>query len=279
MLESAPTRQPKRPPSKDGLEAGDIRNRLLAALPPRAYSALADKLEPVTLELRSILYDYDAPIEYIYFPETMVASVVGVMADGSAIEAATIGNEGVVGITVFLGGDRIAAQAFTQVTGEALRMTAADFRKFGYTPAGREILGRYTQALFTQVSQSAACNRTHSMVQRLARWLLQTHDRVGGRDHFPLTLEFMAQMLGVRTATVTEAASTLQHLGAMTYANGNIAVTDRLALDAASCECYTIIAREYARLIEGRDSPSPLRDVPKSADGQSILRAPREAAD
>jgi CRP-like cAMP-binding protein len=256
----------------------DVRNRLLAALPVRLYREFANKLEPVTLHMRNVLYDFDVPIDYVYFPETMVGSVVGLMADGSSVETATIGNEGVVGITVFLGSDRISAQAFVQVSGTAQRMSTGDFRKLAQRAAARELLGRYTQALLAQVAQSAACNRTHTMVQRLARWLLQTHDRVR-RDEFPLSQDFMAQMLGVPRATVSEAAAVLERDGAIAYRHGHITISNRLALDAASCECYSIIAREYARLIEGRELPSPLRDLVTSANGQTRLHAPQEAAD
>jgi CRP-like cAMP-binding protein len=250
------------------------KNRLLRALGPETRQTMQGMLERVRLEQRQILHDYDKPIEFVYFPENCVGSMVGVLADGSAVETATIGNEGVVGIMLFLGNDRMAAQAFCQVAGDALRMTASDFRGTFGLPGMHTILGRYTQALLTQVAQASACNRSHAMTQRCARWLLQSHDRVE-QDEFGLTQDFLAQMLGVRRATVTEAAGALQDAGAIRYKYGKIAIVDRAKLEALSCECYQIVAREQARLIEGDTQPAPLRDVRMSDGGQSMLTPPR----
>jgi CRP-like cAMP-binding protein len=249
------------------------RNRLLKAFDAATLERFAPRLERVSLQQREVLFDYDAPIAHVYFPETCIGSIVAVMADGSAVETATIGDEGLVGIALFFGTDRIAAQAFCQVTGEALRMTAVDFQELLGVAAVRAVLGRYTQALLTQVSQSSACNRRHAMTQRCARWLLQTHDRVH-RDEFPLTQDFLAQMLGVRRATVTEAAAGLQKAGVITYKYGRITVVDRAGLEARSCECYGIIAREYARLVDGHEAPDPLDGLRTSERGLSTLTAP-----
>ncbi len=166
-------------------------------------------------------------------------------------EVGTIGNEGMVGLPVFLGADQTPTEAFCQVEGEALRMRTDMFREEVKNGGGLvSILHRYTQALFTQIAQSAACNRLHSIEQRCARWLLLTQDRVEP-DEFSLTHEFMGQMLGVRRATVTEVAGTLQKAGLITYNRGKITVLDRKGLEGASCECYQIIRQDYDRLLAG----------------------------
>jgi len=247
------------------------RNRILAALPEAEYARLAPALELVTLELRQVMFDVDRPIEYVYFPEDAVVSVVSVMTDGSGVETATIGDEGLVGLPVFLGTGRTPAQAFCQVPGEAHRIESGAFRQeIGRAGDLRDVLSRYTQALFTQVAQSSACNRLHTMRERCARWLLQIHDRVG-RDEFPLTQQFLSQMLGVRRATVTETASKLQEDGLITYDYGRITVTDRRGLEAASCECYEIIRREFARLLDGHEAPSVLEGVQTEEDGRTAI--------
>lgn len=217
------------------------------------------------------MFDVDRRIEYVYFPEDALISVVSVMTDGSAVETATIGDEGVVGLPVFLGTDRTPAQAFCQVPGQAYRLESDAFRRELARPGGlRDALSLYTQALFTQVAQSSACNRLHTMRERCARWLLQTHDRVG-RDEFPLTQQFLSQMLGVRRATVTEAAGGLQADGLITYEYGRITIRDRRRLEAASCECYEITRREFARLLDGREAQSVLEGVQTEKDGRTAV--------
>ena len=252
------------------------KNRLLASLPPDELAALAPHLESVTLEFKQVVYDVDQPIEHVYFPETGMVSILGVMADGSAIETATVGNEGFVGLPVFLGTDRTSAHAFAQVPGIALRMPADALRAaIARSAALTRVLNRYTAALFTLVAQSSACNRLHTMQQRLARWLLHTHDRVG-RDEFPLTHLFLSQMLGVRRATVTEAMGLLQQAGDITYEMGRVRVRDRAALERTACECYRIITREFDRLLDsgnGRPArmPNPLERVMTAKDGRSTV--------
>jgi CRP-like cAMP-binding protein len=261
------------------------RNRLLAALPDAEYDRLAPQLEEVSLELRQILFDVDRPITHVYFPEDGVVSIVGVMSDGTAVETATVGYEGMIGLPIFHGTDRTSAQAFSQVPGTAIRMSAEAFRaEIARHGVLSDMLHRYSQALFTLLSQSSACNRLHTMRERCARWLLHTHDRVGV-DQFPLTHQFLSQMLGVRRATVTEALGEVQALGAISYAMGRITVTDRAALERASCECYTIIRREFDRLLDGpeargRAERNPYEGLRTSTDdGLSLVGdgAPREA--
>ena len=229
--------------------AEDRGNRLLDLLPAADRRRLLEHMELVELDLRQRVYEPGKPIEHVYFPLTTVISMLAVMDDGQAVEVATMGNEGMAGLPVFLGASTSPDLAFAQVPGRALRMPAGEFRELA-NGAGtvQALLQRYTQAFFVQLAQGAACNRLHSMDERLARWLLMTHDRVG-QDQFPLTQEFMAQMLAVRRATVTEAAGRLQQAGLITYSRGIITILDRPGLEAASCECYRIISDEHARLL------------------------------
>jgi len=250
------------------------RNRLLAVLPEDEYARITRHLESVDLEVRDLVHDVDQPITHVYFMTAGVTSFVSVMADGSAVETATIGYEGMVGLAVFHGSDRTAAQAFCQVPGSALRMTSDAFRaEITHAPALTALLHRYTQALFTQVSQASACNRLHQIRQRCARWLLQTHDRVGA-DEFQLTQDFLAQMLGVRRASVSEVASAMQKAGLIEYRYGRVRIADRAALERSSCECYRIIVNEYDRLLEGRSIGSPLDGLVISDGKRSTLGPP-----
>ncbi len=224
-------------------------NRLLAALPPDGYAALAPHLEPVTLAFKEPVYEPNRPIPHVLFPTTGVFSVLTVMADGAAIEVATSGNEGMLGLPLFLGTTTSPGLVFSQIPGESLRLPAAAFQEaVEHNRQLVAILHRYTLALLLQIAQSAACNRLHTMEHRCARWLLLTHDRVAA-DRFPLTHEFLGQMLGVRRASVTEAVGTLQQAGLITYRRGRMTVVDRAGLEAAACECYGVIRAEYDRLL------------------------------
>lgn len=242
------------------------RNRLLLALDPDELAPLLPLLERVSLKIRDLLYDVDKPIEHVYFPENCVASILGVMADGTSVETATVGFEGMLGLPVFHGTDRTNAQCFCQVAGDALRMTAGAFRgAVSRSPGLSLVLHHYSQALFTLIGQSSACNRVHNMQQRCARWLLHTHDRVGGEE-FTLTQQFLAQMLGVPRARVSEAMSALQAAGSVSYTMGRVRVVDRAGLEGAACECYAIIRREFDRLLgapdaASRPAPDPLAKV------------------
>lgn len=224
-------------------------NGLLAALPTESYERLVPDLAAVTLKLRDLVYEVSQPIEHIYFPTRCVISLVNVMADGEEIESATVGREGCVGLPVFLGSDQAPFRAFCQIPGEALRMPASRLREEAARDASlRRVLNHYTLATLTQVGQSAACNRIHSIDARCARWLLLCHDRMGA-DEFLLTHEFLGEMLGVRRASVTEAAGRLQEAGLIRYRRGRITVVDRPGLEGAACECYRIIRDEYDRLL------------------------------
>ena len=252
-----------------------MRNRLLGALRGDDLARLTHSLERVALEPRAVLFDPDRPIEYVYFPEDSVASIVGIMADGAAVETATVGREGMVGLPVVLGDGRTSAQAFCQVPGDALRMDARRFRReLERASTLQSLLNRYTQALLSQIGQSSACNRLHPLRQRCARWLLQTHDRVG-RDEFAFTHQFLSQMLGVRRATVTELAGDLERERLIQNKYGRIVILDRSGLERTTCECYWIIRREYERLLEGREAPSPLREVRVSRCRTTMCFQPR----
>jgi CRP-like cAMP-binding protein len=230
-------------------------NRLLAALPAEVYDQLVPSLEPVSLPLKQLLYEPNHAIAYVYFPLTAVISLVTLMQDGQKVEVGTIGNEGMVGLPVFWGAETISGQAFAQIPGEAMQMPSALFRSHALQQGPlQDLLLLYTQTLFTQMAQSLACNSLHRMEQRCARWLLMSQDRARAAQ-FPLTQEFLAQMLGVRRAGVSEVASRLQQEGLIQYHRGIITIVNREGLEAVSCECYATIKQEYDRLLGEEPSP------------------------
>lgn len=257
------------------------RNRLLSGIPASELERLRPHLEPVSLGTGQVHYDFDARIEHVVFPEDLIISQVCVMSDGSGIETATVGCEGMSGMPVFHGVDRVPEQAFVQVPGSAHRMSADAFREaLPHCPRLTAMLHRFAVGLFTLTAQSSGCNRKHSVDQRCARWLLLVHDRVG-RDRFELTQLFLSQMLGVRRATVTGAAGALQDAGAIRYTRGRITVVDRSRLEAASCECYAVIRRAFDYLIDGSESPNPFAGLRLSTDdGETSVGdgAPNELA-
>ncbi|MBV9385625.1 MAG: Crp/Fnr family transcriptional regulator [Chroococcidiopsidaceae cyanobacterium CP_BM_ER_R8_30] len=229
--------------------SNSVNNRLLASLPWEEYERLQPYLEPIALDFKQELYLPNVPIEFVYFPLRGVCSLLSLTSNSELIEVATIGNESMVGLPVFLGAKQIPGLAICQIPGSALRMRAEDLRT--QVTAGTaldEVLRRYTQALFNFISQSALCNRVHSIEQRCCRWLLLTRDRVEN-DEFPLTHEFLSQMLGVRRAGVSEVAIRLQNAGFISYRYGKVTILDREGLEATSCECYAIIKAEFDRLI------------------------------
>lgn len=224
------------------------RNRLLAAL-GNAGGDLRKGLERVDLGLKEFVYKPGSVIENVFFPIDGIISMVAPAEVGTSIEVATIGNEGMAGLPLFLGTDRAPGACFSQIPGAAYRMSAAAFRAI---VERNELLTRvlhlYTQALMTQISQGTACNRAHSIEQRCARWLLLTHDRVR-KDQFLLNQEFLGQMLGVRRASVSAIAAKLQRARYIHYSRGRITILNRRGLEAASCICYSIIRMEYERLL------------------------------
>ena len=230
-----------RPRSKD-------LNHILGALPPGEYRRVASKLEEAPFHRGQSLQEPDGPIPHVYFPRTGIASIVTRMSEGGTIEVATIGNEGIVGLSAYLGNGRASMEAFVQVPGDAVRMTSAAFRQEVRTGTLGNIIRRYSQAFVTQIGQTAACNRVHSVAERCARWLLMLADRVPG-DEFSLTQEFLAEMLGVRRATVTVAAGQLKKPGLIDYRRGRIRILDRKGLERAACECYKVIRSEHENLV------------------------------
>lgn len=229
---------------------GASRNRLLAALPAATLAKLSPHLEPVSYALREQLFTPRESPRHAVFPVDGVISLVAELRDGSPVEIATIGNEGMTGLSIFLRTDWLPYRAFVQVPGRALRVEAEVLeRELERDDALVDVLRRHTQALLTQVAQSVACNRMHAVEERCARWLLMTHDRVHRAPQFPMTQEFLATMLGVRRATVTVAAGMLQRAGLIRYTRGKITVVDREGLEAASCECYASVREELDRLL------------------------------
>jgi CRP-like cAMP-binding protein len=224
-------------------------NRLLAVLPAAERDVIEPHLEAIDLPIRMDPYLPNEPISHVYFPCKGVASMTTPMKEGPTIELATVGPEGMVGVHVFLGTDRTSNRALIQVAGDGGRMTVDAFRAvIPRMPHFARLLQRYTLALLTQIAQNSACNRTHSVEERCARWLLMTRDRVQD-DSFLLTQEFIAQMLGVRRPTVSIAAGMLSRAGFITYVRGRIRILDPEGLERAACECYRIITAEFARLL------------------------------
>lgn len=232
------------------------RNRLLGALPRAELTMLLPHLELVRLEHHDTFFEPAGPIDFVFFPETAVVSFVSIFQDGGTVEVGTAGCEGMVGLPVFLGEPISTVRWFTQIPGMASRMDAATFARLAAAPGTlHRMLLRYTQAVLTQVSQTAACNAAHLVEQRCARWLLMTHDRVEG-DEFPLTHEFLAFMLNVRRAGVTLAMRALQDAGVVHCTRGHVTVVDRPGLERASCECYRVVSGHFARLFE-QHAPHP----------------------
>jgi CRP-like cAMP-binding protein len=247
---------PSDAPGPHGAHAVE-QNALLRALPADEYARLLPQLEPVELGHAQVLWRAGAPIHSVYFPRTMVGSLLPPLEGEKPVEAATVGREGFIGCPVVLGARATNVEAIAQIPGTAARLDAARLVEWLQAPDAVSsmlfpLLLRYAQALQEQTAQSVACNRRHGIDERCARWLLMTHDRVGadqGVDTFPLTQEFLAFMLGVRRASVTVAAGMLQHAGLIKYSRGRITVRDRAGLEAASCECYAVVKRRYGQLL------------------------------
>jgi CRP-like cAMP-binding protein len=229
----------RRLPSANRPPPRDNQNLLLAALPADEYKRIVPSLETIPLKLKTILHESGDPIEYVYFPGGGFCSMLTVLKDGSMVEVATIGREGMVGVTAVLDGNPVSSTSMVQgETDTCYRMKADAFRQeMERRGVFYELLTHYAQALVGFIMQSTACNAVHSVEQRLARWLLMARDRMG-RDDFPLTQEFVAMMLGASRPTVTIVAGTLQKAGLIKYRRGHVTILDRERLEAASCECY-----------------------------------------
>ncbi|TVP59242.1 MAG: Crp/Fnr family transcriptional regulator [Halomonadaceae bacterium] len=223
-------------------------NRLLAASPQASLGRLLPCMKPVHLPLGKVIYEADQPIEFVYFPTDCIVSLLYVMADGASAEISVVGFEGITGIAVLMGANSSTSQAVVQSAGTAFRLPIGEIRReFDHSPAMRAILLRYIQTLITQMSQTAVCNRHHSIEQQLCRWLLLSLDRLPGNELI-MTQELIANMLGVRREGVTEAAGRLQRQRVIRYQRGRITIIDRAKLEALCCECYAVVKREADRL-------------------------------
>jgi CRP-like cAMP-binding protein len=223
----------------------------LAALPGPAWDRWLPQLELVELRLGQVLHESGATLNHAYFPTTAIVSLLYVMENGAAAEIAVVGDDGIVGVSLFMGGESTTSRAVVQIAGQAFRLKAQQLMdEFNRNGPVLHLLLRYTQALITQMAQTAVCNRHHSLDQQLCRWLLLSLDRLEG-GHLVMTQELIANMLGVRREGVTEAAAKLQRDGLIRYARGHITVLDRVGLEKRTCECYAVVRREYERLLPG----------------------------
>ncbi len=237
-------------------------NHLLAALPPSEFERVSSRLKLVPLKLGEVLYESGGQLENVYFPTNSIVSLLYVMEDGASAEIAVVGNEGILGISLFMGGETTPSRAVVQSEGVGYQLPA-DHLKSEFSRAGpmMHLLLRYTQALITQMSQTAVCNRHHSIDQQLCRWLLLSLDRLSS-DELTMTQELIANMLGVRREGVTEAAGKLRDAGIIEYSRGHIKVLSRPKLEQHVCECYAVVKKEFDRL---------LSDIPPGKAFRSII--------
>jgi len=223
-------------------------NRFLRMLPASSYYRIRPYLEAISLPKKHVVWNVDDSIDFVYFPRRCVLSLLVMLKHRAPVEAATVGNEGMLGMSTILGADRSPLLVMAQIPGEALRICASLFREISEDDASLRLLTlRYSHSLLEQTAQSVACNRRHSTVQRCARWLLMTHDRAHA-DEFGLTHQFLAMMLGVRRASVTVAAGELQRAKLIRYLYGRVVIENRQGLEAAACECYAIVQQRFTRL-------------------------------
>lgn len=224
-------------------------NSLLAALPEDEWLRIEPNLEEIAMPLGQVLYESGCNLSHMYFPVTSIVSLLYITENGSSVEIAVVGNEGILGISLFMGGNTTPSRAVVQSAGYGYRLSAsllkAEFNRGGAT---QRLLLCYTQALMTQMTQTAVCNRHHSLEEQLCRWLLLSLDRLSS-NHLYMTQELIANMLGVRRESVTESAGKLQHEGLIQYRRGHIEVLDRPRLEAKVCECYKVVKKEYDRLL------------------------------
>jgi CRP-like cAMP-binding protein len=249
-LDRLPAAQKLLPSRQPSYEAhGALANGLLAALPPAQWQAWRPLLEPVALPLGWVLYEPGRTLEHIYFPTTAIASLLYVMQNGASAEIAMVGHEGAVGIPLVMGGRSTTSSAVVQSAGRGFRLRAQAVKgEFDRVGPVMSLMLRYTQALLTQTAQTAVCNRHHTVDKQLCRWLLHSSDRVQGSD-LVMTQELISNLLGVRREGVTEAALKLQTAGLIRYTRGRITLIDRPALMRSCCECYSVVKKEYDRLL------------------------------
>ena len=226
-----------------------LKNHLLAALPADEFNRIKDHLEPLSLKLGKVLHESGSKMDYVYFPTTAIMSLLYIMQNGATAEIGIVGNDGILGIELFMGGETTTNRAIIQSAGEAFKMDTKSM-KAEFTLGGvfQKMLLRYTQALMAQISQTAVCNRLHSVDQQLCRWLLLSHDRLDS-DKLVMTHDLISNMLGVRREGVTLAAQKLSQLGLIKNVRGSITVLDRKGLEKTVCECYAVVNTEYIRLL------------------------------
>ena len=225
------------------------KNHLLAALPEAEWQRWSPQLEAIDMPLGQVLYESGSTLQYVYFPTTSIVSLLYVLENGASAEIAVVGNEGVVGVSLFMGGETTPSRAVVQSAGQGYRLRARSMKdEFNRAGPVLHLLLRYTQSLITQMAQTAVCNRHHTLDQQLCRWLLLSLDRLQGND-LVMTQELIANMLGVRREGVTEAALGLQAAGLIRYARGHITVLDRSGLEKRTCECYAVVKKESDRLL------------------------------
>ena len=245
-------------------------NHLLAALPAAEFERLSPHLELVPMPLGEALYESGGRLQHVYFPTTSIVSLLYVLEDGASAEIAVVGNEGILGISLFMGGETTPSRAVVQSAGFGYRLRA-QLLKQEFNRAGPvlHLLLRYTQALITQMTQTAVCNRHHSVEQQLCRWLLLSLDRLSS-DSLTMTQELIANMLGVRREGVTEAAGKLQRAGLIRYSRGRIDVIDRPGLEKAVCECYGVVRAEFERLLSDIPRGDPFHALAQSVDPAAV---------
>ena len=230
------------------ISADAKKNQLLAALPDAEWQRWLPQLELVEMSLGQVVYESGSTLGHVYFPTTSIVSLLYVMQDGASTEIAVVGHEGVVGISLFMGGESTPGRAVVQSAGQGYRLKAQAIKEAFKQAPVQHLLLRYTQALITQMAQTAVCNRHHSLDQQLCRWLLLSLDRLQG-NQLVMTQELIANMLGVRREGVTEGALNLQKAGLISYSRGRITVLDRPGLEQRTCECYAVVKKEYDRLL------------------------------
>ena len=223
-------------------------NELLAALPDAEFQRWLPQIESIAMPLGQVLYESGSTMSHVYFPTTSIVSLLSVMENGSSAEIAVVGYEGIVGVSLFMGGDSTPSRAVVQSAGHGFRLKSQVLKEEFKRAPVMHLLLRYTQALITQMAQTAVCNRHHSLDQQLCRWLLLSLDRLPGNE-LVMTQELIANMLGVRREGVTEGAHKLQNIGLIRYSRGRISVLDRPGLERLSCECYSVVKKEYDRLL------------------------------
>jgi CRP-like cAMP-binding protein len=252
-------------------------NRLLDALPRSERIRLIGQMTPAVLRVRTVLFEPEESISAVHFPLDGVISLVTILEGGSTVEVATVGNEGIVGVPLVTGGS-LVVRAISQVPGRTLRMPAAVFlAEFARPAPFRALVERYLQALFGQISQAAACNCLHSSDERLSRWLLMSHDRVG-TETFPITHEFLGQMLGSRRGTVTLSAEALQAAGLIRYRRGLMTIINRAGLESVSCECYGVIKAALDRVVAGTTDDASCVPRGDARGSQTAASGPHSSA-